>query len=75
MYIHDDIHNAEIRQTSRNGSEGDKIGKSGYLEGNGFIYFHHSVNFERGQGLSIQEVSGSGNLEASSTVNHPPGNS
>ena len=34
----------------------------------------HPVNLSRGQGESIQEVSGSGNFPASETVGHPPGN-
>jgi hypothetical protein len=36
---------------------------------------NQAVNFDRDHDLSIQEVSGRGNLEASSTVNHPTGNS
>ena len=38
------------------------------MEGFGHI---HPVNFVRGHGSDIQEVSGSGNFSASDTVSHP----
>ncbi len=78
MYIHEVIHHAEFRHCQEK-VEAKNFGKSRLFEEVGGIYnlscTHQLVNFDRGHGLSIQEVSGSGNLEASSTVNHPIGNS
>lgn len=70
MYILQDIHNSEFRQRQEMIEEKEfgnsKHGELWELEVAAIgIAHHHSVNFDRGQGLSIQEVSGSGNLEAS----------